>query len=62
MPTKTELVETIVRETKPERIFVHFDAAEGNQIPAIPDRLAFAELYSLIKNSNHFQLKSTHHG
>lgn len=57
MPTKTELVETIVRETKPERIFVHFDAAEGNQIPAIPDRLAFAELYSLIKKFQPFPIK-----
>ncbi|AQP65191.1 single-stranded-DNA-specific exonuclease RecJ [Listeria monocytogenes] len=57
MPTNIELVETIVRETKPERIFVHFDAAEGNQIPAIPDRLAFAELYSLIKKFQPFPIE-----
>lgn len=57
MPTNIELIETIVRETKPERIFVHFDAAEGNQIPAIPDRVAFAELYSLIKKFQPFPIE-----
>ncbi|MBC2267479.1 single-stranded-DNA-specific exonuclease RecJ [Listeria sp. FSL L7-0083] len=57
MPAKVELIEEIVRETKPERIFVHFDASEGNQIPAIPDRGAFAELYSLIKKFQPFPIE-----
>lgn len=30
---------------------------EGNQIPAIPDRLAFAELYSLIKKFQPFPIE-----
>lgn len=57
IPTNMELIEQIVRETKPERIFVHFDAAEGNQIPTIPDRVAFAELYSLIKKFQPFPIE-----
>lgn len=57
IPANIDLIEEIVREIKPARIFVHFDATEGNQIPAIPDRKAFAELYSLIKKFQPFPLE-----
>ncbi|CAM4279151.1 single-stranded-DNA-specific exonuclease RecJ [Listeria ivanovii] len=57
IPPNLKLIEEIVREVKPARIFVHFDAAEGNQIPAIPDRKAFAELYSLIKKFQPFPIE-----
>lgn len=57
IPTNVEIIEAIVREIKPARIFVHFDAVEGNQIPAIPDRTAFAELYSLIKKFQPFPIE-----
>lgn len=57
IPPNVKLIEEIVRKVKPARIFVHFDAAEGNQIPAIPDRKAFAELYSLIKKFQPFPIE-----
>lgn len=57
IPANVEIIEAIVREIKPARIFVHFDAVEGNQIPAIPDRTAFAELYSLIKKFQPFPIE-----
>lgn len=55
LPAEAEQVTSLVNKIKPARIYIHFSDSE--EIAAIPDRSAFAKLYSLIKKFQPFSLE-----
>lgn len=57
LPKDVHHVEAFVKKFQPERIYVHFGAAEDAAFQALPDRKAFKDLYALIKKYQPFSLE-----
>lgn len=55
LPVKSDQITTLVSKMKPARIYMHF--ADSDEFTAIPDRMAFAKLYQLIKKFQPFSLE-----